>query len=296
MIPTLNPGDKIAIVAPAKTIEEGCVLYAKQFLEEKGFTVVIGDHCLGTHHYFSGTSEERISDFQKAIDDPSVKAILCARGGYGCIQIVDDIDWSRLVNSPKWIIGFSDVTFFHSRLNLLGLKSIHGTMPLDFESNTSLALESLIAGITGVDCSITIPSSQENKLGSGKGTLVGGNLSILYSLLGTNDQLDYSNSILFIEDLAEYLYVIDRMSYAFKKAGIFDKINGLIVGGMTGIKDTAIPFGSTIEEILRAPFQNRDIPIAFDFPAGHIDDNRALILGAEVSLDVNSDSTVLSYL
>jgi len=295
-ISKLSKGDKIAIVAPAKMIEKERVLYAKAFLEGKGFEVVIGDHCYGTHHYFSGTEQERLHDFQAALDDPEIKAILCARGGYGCIQIVDKIQWASMLRSPKWLIGFSDVTVFHSRLNILGIKSIHGTTPLNFEENTEASLQTLFSALEDDRYSISCDHTPVNKLGSVEGKLVGGNFSILYSLLGTNDQIDYTDTVLFIEDLAEYLYVMDRMFYTFEKAGVFDKIKGLIIGGMTDIKDTTIPFGSTLEEIILSHFKYRKIPVAFGFPSGHMIDNRALRLGETVRLSVTEKQTQLDFL
>jgi muramoyltetrapeptide carboxypeptidase len=295
MIPALQSGDLIAIVAPAKQIEQEYVTHAQHLLESAGYNVLIGEHCLGSHHYFSGTDEERLSDFQQALDNPAVKAILCARGGYGCIRIVDDIDWSHFVKQPKWIIGFSDITILHQRIQVLGFPSIHGTMPLNFQENSKEALSTLFEAIEGKNPTITIPSNQHNIQGEATGNLVGGNLSILYSLIGTNDEVHYEGTILFIEDLAEQLYHLDRMFYAFKKAGILNKIKGLIIGGMTDMKDTAIPFGSNLDEIILSHCQELAIPVAFQFPAGHINDNRALLLGKKIRLTVENETT-LRYL
>lgn len=293
---SLQKGDLIYITAPAKAIDEDCVFYAKNFLEKNGFRVLISENCLGQFNYFSGTDDERLRDFQYGIDNPEIKAILCARGGYGCIRILDRIQWAGMIRDPKWLIGFSDITIFHQRLLRFELQSIHGTMPLNFADNTPEALSTLLAALKGEKYSFSIPTVKENKTGSAKGKLVGGNLSILYSLLGSDDQIDYSNTILFIEDLAEQLYHIDRMFYAFEKAGILNKIKGLIVGGMTDMKDTANPFGQSLEELILNHFTYRNIPIAFDFPAGHIPDNRALILGKECSLEINTEQTLLTYL
>ena len=295
MIPALQEGDLIAIVAPAKHIGKEYINHAKNFLEANGFRVIVSEHCLGSHHYFSGTDEERLTDFQQALDNPEVKAILCARGGYGCIRIVDDIQWASFINHPKWIIGFSDVTILHQRIQLLGFPSIHGTMPLNFKENSSEALSTLLDALRGTEKEIVIPSNVFNIAGEATGTLVGGNLSILYSLLGTNDEINYAGTILFIEDLAEQLYHLDRMLYTFKKAGILNQIKGLIIGGMTDMKDTAVPFGATLEEIILSHCQELAIPVAFQFPAGHINDNRALIFGKKVTLSV-SENSILKYL
>lgn len=293
-IPYLQPGDLIYITAPAKAIEQEHVFFAKDLLEKKGFKVKISAHCLGQFNYFSGTDEERTSDFQAGMDDPEVKAILCARGGYGCVRIVDKLNWAGMLRQPKWIIGFSDITVFHHRMQKFNLPSIHGSVVLNFKDNSQEALTTMVDALTGTLTEITATPHTNNQFGNAKGKLIGGNLSIVYSLLGTNDALDFTDSILFIEDLAEHLYHIDRMIFALEKAGALSKIKGLIVGGMTDLEDTTIPFGSSIEEIILRPFEYRKIPIAFDFPAGHINDNRALVLGANYQLDVSENGTVLT--
>ena len=286
-ISPIQKGDLIAIVAPAKAIDADLVLHAKNFFESNGFRVKIGKNCTGTFNYFSGTDEERRFDFQDAIDDPEVKAIVCARGGYGCVRILDRLNWAGMLRDPKWIVGFSDVTVFHQRMQRYEMQSIHATMPLNFAENSELSLSSLLDALQGKPQGIQIQPAPHNKKGKAKGKLLGGNFSILYSLLGTDDQPDYSDSILFIEDLAEQLYHIDRMFFAFSKAGVLDKINGLVIGGMTDMKDTAMPFGQTLEEIILSHFEIRNIPVAFNFPAGHIPDNRAMIFGTEVELEVS---------
>lgn len=292
-IAPLQKGDTIAIVAPAKAIEKEFVSYAREKMELLGFNVIVGTNTCGRNHYYSGSISERLIDFQEALDNPDIKAILCARGGYGCIQLVDIINWSSILRQPKWIIGFSDITVFHHRLQLLGLKSIHGSMPLNFKENSPESFSTLIDALEQKTYSILCQPDKNNKLGSASGTLVGGNLSILYSLLGTDDQLDFNNKILFIEDLSEQLYVLDRMMFAFKKAGVLDKISGLIVGGMTNMSDTNPPIGETVEEIILKHFIYSKTPVCFNFPAGHIDDNRALRFGSIAQLNVTSEETLL---
>ncbi len=293
---SLQPGDLIAIVAPAKAIERELVFFAKDFFEKEGFRVAISEHCLGQHHYFSGNEEERLRDFQEALNNPEVKAIVCARGGYGCVQILDRIQWAAQLREPKWIVGFSDVTYFHQRQQRHGIASIHGTMPLNFQQNSNEALSTLVETLKGNYQPIQWNSAKNNRLGEAQGTLVGGNLSILYALLGTDDQIYFQDTIFFIEDVGEQIYAIDRMFYALSKAGILDQIRGLIVGGMTDLTDTATPYGKSYEEVILTHFDYRKIPIAFDFPAGHIDDNRALVLGAEVKLSVSGDGNRLVFL
>ena len=291
-IRNLKKGDKIRIVAPAKTIDKSFVFFAKNLLEEKGYIVEIGDNCLGSFHFFSGTTHERTSDFQNALDDDSVDAILCARGGYGCVQIVDSLQWASFLRNPKWIIGFSDVTFLHSRIQQLEQKSIHGTTPLNFQTNTPEAIQSLFNVLEGKQNQYNFESCKHNQTGLLKGEIVGGNLSILFSLLGTDDQIDYTDKILFFEDLCEALYSIDRMMYAFKKAGIFDKIKGLVVGGMTQLKDSEPPYGMDYKEIIKSHFLYNNLPICFDFPSGHIEDNRAIIIGGQVEIEISKEKVI----
>lgn len=295
-IENLKKGDLIEILAPAKAIEKEHVYFAKKTLEDLGFKVRISENCLGQYNYFSGTISERLSDFQNAVDDNKVKAILCARGGYGCVQLVDKIQWANMLRFPKWIIGFSDVTVFHQKLSAMGLKSIHATMPLNFSQNTEASISTLIQAIKGEKYSIQSVENTFNRLGSSSGTLRGGNLSILFSLLGTDDHIEFENSILFIEDLAEQIYHLDRMFYAFTKAGILNRIKGLVIGGMTDMKDTATPFGMSYEEVILSHFEYRKIPICFDFPAGHINNNQALIIGSEVEFNVTSEGARLTFL
>lgn len=288
-------GDLIYITAPAKAIEKKHVDFAITFFENAGFNVLVSKNCLGQYNYFSGTDEERLEDFQFGIDHPEVKAIVCARGGYGCVRIVDRIHWAGMLREPKWLVGFSDVCVFHQHLQRYNLACIHGSMILNFRENTKEALNTLLMALKGESFSIEA-SSIHNKAGQAEGTLMGGNLSILYSLIGTNNQPDYSDKILFLEDLAEHLYHIDRMFFSLQKAGILNKIKGLIIGGMTDLEDTTTPFGMSVEEIVLAHFQYQKIPIAFDFPAGHISDNRALLLGKEVVLKVEGVNSFLNYL
>ena len=291
-IKNLQKGSRIRIVAPAKTIDKSSVDFAKKVLEEKGYHVEISKNCLGSFHFFSGTIHERLNDFQEALDDTSIDAIFCARGGYGCVQIVDLIQWASFLRNPKWIIGYSDITFLHSHIHLLEQSSIHGTVPLNFENNTPEALDSLFNALEGKKNTYTFTSCPQNQLGKLEGEIVGGNLSILYSLLGTNDAIDYTDKILFFEDLSEALYSIDRMMYAFKKAGIFEVIKGLVVGGMTGLKDSEPPYGMTYKEIIKSHFLYNNIPLCFDFPSGHIDDNRAIIFGEKVKIDISAEKVV----
>jgi muramoyltetrapeptide carboxypeptidase len=293
--PGLKPGDQIRIVSPAKAIEPHHLEYAKTLLTDRGFEVTLGKHCAGQYNYFSGTIHDRLEDFQSALDDPEVKAILCARGGYGCIQLVDKLDWSKFEKNPKWIIGFSDITVFHQQLQHQGFQSVHGSMPLNFEENSEDAIDTLTSAITAQPYTINAKPDEHNIPGSTKGDVIGGNLSIVYSLLGTDLQPDMTDKILFIEDLAEHVYHIDRMFHALGRSGVLLQLNGVIIGGMTDIKDTQIPYGCSYEEVILSHLSRYDIPVCFNFPAGHIDDNRAIVLGKEATLTINETEVWLAF-
>lgn len=294
--PSLKPGDLVYLCAPAKAIEEHYIVAAELWLASQGFKSERSKHIGGRHHYFSGTTLERLADFQAGLDHPEAKAIWCVRGGYGSIQLLDGIQWAQFICEPKWLIGFSDICVWHHKIQHLGFQSIHGTMALNVEKNSAAALKSLSSALFGNETNIELPNNPMNKNGQATGTLIGGNLSILFSMLATPESYDFSDAILFIEDLAEHLYHIDRMMHALRKHGALDRIKGLIVGGMTDLEDTDVPFGMSLEELILSHFQYRKIPICFDFPAGHIDDNRAIILGSEIALFVDDSCARMSYL
>mgnify|MGYP000462765260 FL=1 len=291
--PFLQPGDTIYITAPAKAIEESVVLEAKKTLETWGLNVRVAPHCLGRAAYFSGTDAERLADFQHGLDDPSIKAILCARGGYGCVRIVEELDWTAFQQNPKWIVGFSDVTVFHQKINQLGVESIHGIMPLGFTEGSMEAKETLHKALFGESIILEASPVKENRMGTAKGSLIGGNMTIIYSLIGTELSYTFKNKILFIEDIGEHIYKVDRMLHAFKLAGIFNQISGLILGGFTEMEDTDVPFGKTIEELISEQVVNLDIPVAFNVPIGHISDNQAVVVGRSVVLMVTEEKTTL---
>lgn len=290
----LQKGDTIAIVAPAKGIHKEFVEYAINTIEENGFKAVVSKNCLGEHHYFSGTIQERTADLQWAIDEDEVKAILCARGGYGCIQIVDRINWAGFIDKPKWLIGFSDVTVFHQQLSRLGAASVHATMPLNFQENTPEALETLFSVLQNQSLQYKWTSHQ-NHWGEATGKLIGGNLTVLAGLIGTKTQADYQDTILFLEDVGEHLYAIDRHFHQLSKAGILNQIRGVVIGDFSGVKDTTPIYGKDLYEIIKSHFTYQSIPIAFDFPAGHLDDNRALVFGKEARLTVNESDASLQF-
>lgn len=282
---------KIRIVSPAKSIDQLHVDFAENFLEQHGFEVEIGTYALGQDHYFSGTIQERLSDFQFALDDPSIDIILCSRGGYGCVQLIDELDFSAFLNDPKLIVGYSDVTVFHSHITAnFGLQTLHATAPLNFAENTPEALESLLNALNGIENVYAITPHPLNVSGEVEAELIGGNLAIIYSLLGTNSEANFEDKVLFIEEVGEAIYAVDRMFYTLKKAGKLSQIKGLIVGGMTNMKDSETPYGKTVEEVIHSHIAPLNIPLVFNFPAGHIDDNRAVIIGKKATLSVDSET------
>ena len=284
---------KIYITAPAKTIEKDCIDFAVDFFRKNNFEVVLSEHVTGKHNYFSGTDQERIADFQKGLNDNSIDFILCARGGYGAVRIIDQLDFSTFKKKPKPIIGFSDVTVFHSHIHAnLNVPTVHATVPLNFKSNSQESLQSLLNVLNGKPNRYEIPAVKYNRSGNANAMVVGGNLSILHALNGSISDIKTNGKILFIEDLSEAIYSIDRMMYSLKRSGKLDNLAGLIIGGMTNIKDTEIPYGKTVEEVIAEIVSPYSYPVCFNFPAGHIDDNRALILGHNASLSVNSSGVV----
>jgi len=283
----LQPNDLIRIVAPAKAIEAEIVEFAVDYLQEKGFRVKLGTHTFGRWNYLSGTDAERIKDMQDALDDLECKAILCARGGYGSARIVEKLNWAGFLRDPKWLIGFSDITFFHNHIQSFDLPSIHATMPLNFKENTEESLNSLLDAITGKPRFYQYSATKGYfQSGKAEGVLVGGNLAVLQALMGTPKQPEFRGAILFIEDIGEHLYTIDRMLHNLEFAGVFDKISGLIIGGMTNISDTDPPLGFSLDELIKEKTWYRSFPVCMNFPAGHIHDNLAIVFGEMAKLTV----------
>ncbi|MCO6174926.1 LD-carboxypeptidase [Flavobacterium sp. NRK F10] len=293
--PYLKKGDTVAIVCTARKFFPEDAKPAIELLESWGLNVRLGNTIGLDSCQLGGTDAERAADFQQQMDDENVKAIWCARGGYGTVRIVDSLDFSKFKKHPKWIMGFSDVTVLHSQLNKERIASLHSIMPFTVPKAPEEIKETLHDALFGKKLYYTAPSLPYNITGKAKGELVGGNLSILYSLLGSDSSIDTKDKILFIEDLDEYLYHVDRMMYNLKRNGYFEKLRGLIVGGMTDMHDNEIPFGQNAVQIITAIAQEYNIPVAFDFPVGHQRDNRTLILGKKVLLEVREDEVVLDF-
>jgi muramoyltetrapeptide carboxypeptidase len=294
MIPALQPNDLIYICSPAKAIEQEHLEFAKVYFESQGFRVKISTNAAGRYNYFSGSIDERLADFQVGLNNPDVKAIICARGGYGCIHLIDKLDWTGFQKRPKWICGFSDVTNFHLELSSMGMPSLHSSMPLNYKTNTKESLESLTKSLKCETHSLRGMKNFYNKIGDVEGELIGGNLSILFALLSRHGNEVYRDKILFIEDLGEHLYHLDRMLYAFANAGITEVIKGLVVGSFTNMKDTPNPFGKGVEEIILDHFGIDGLPIGFGFNVGHQKANETVVIGQEYRLLFEGKIPVLS--
>jgi muramoyltetrapeptide carboxypeptidase len=269
---------------------------ALQILELWGYRIRKGATFGHQFNYFSGTDEQRRNDLQEMLDDPEVKAILCARGGYGLTRIIDDLDFTSFAANPKWIIGYSDITVLHSHIySRYGISSLHAPMASAFNDGGAETpyVQSLRDALSGVSASYACEAHSFNRRGVATGPLLGGNLSLLAHLCGTPSAMNTTGAILFIEDIGEYIYNIDRMLYQLKRSGFLEHLNGVIVGGFTEMKDTAIPFGSSIEEVIRNVFSTYQYPVCFNFPVSHTERNYALKIGVDYTLSVSETGVLL---
>ncbi len=291
--PALKPGDRIGIVAPARKVNRKEMAPAIEMLRQWGYEIIEAKHLYGASHQFSGTDKERAADFQAMLDDVSIRVIFCARGGYGSVRIIDLLDFTRFAEKPKWIVGYSDITVFHSHINKhFGIQTLHAAMPINFPAGLKMneSLKSLKNILEGGLPDYHFPSHPFNRKGKAKGVLCGGNLSILYSLTGTASDIDTEGKILFIEDLDEYLYHIDRMMMNLKRSGRLEGIAGLVVGGMNDMNDNTVPFGKTAYEIIAEMVDVYNFPVIFDFKSGHNSENLGLIIGGYVEMEVDDKS------
>ena len=293
--PHLQKGDTVAILATARKNLDDNLKPAIDLLKSWGLNVVIGSTIGLDNNQLAGTDEQRAADFQQQLNNPNIKAIWCVKGGYGTVRMIDLLDFTAFKKNPKWIVGFSDVTVLHNHLNTLGFKSIHGIMPVTVAKATPEAIETLRIALFGEKLKYEIDPFMMNRPGKATGELVGGNLSILYSLFGSPSAIDCTDKILFIEDLDEYLYHIDRMMINLKRNGCLESIKGIVVGSMTKMKDNDIPWGKNAIEIIEDVTKTYNIPVLYNFPAGHIQDNRALILGDIVTINVNEKCSTLVF-
>ncbi|CAA0151856.1 LD-carboxypeptidase [Tenacibaculum maritimum] len=297
--PYLQKGDTIIILAPAGILKNRALVIdkAKMLAEKWGLKVLYGKHMFEQGNHFAGTDEQRCEDFQKALDDPTIKAIWSERGGYGSVRILDRLDFTIFKKHPKWIIGYSDLTAFHNHINNVGVETLHAMMGVSLEDKAAMITETIATfkkALFGEQLKYEVGASRYNRKGKVSGELVGGNIAVLASMLGSESQLDTDGKILFIEEIGEYKYSIDRMLQSLRRAGYFRKLKGVIVGGMTKIKKNTTPWGSSIEQLI-LDIIPENIPVMFNFPAGHDSDNRALILGRKVVLEVEENKALLLF-
>jgi len=296
----LKKGDTVAIVAPSGVLKNynGYMLKAKELLKSWGLEVSIGENVFNDNGHFAGTDNQRSADFQLALDDKSIKAIWCARGGYGAMRVIDNLNFEKYKENPKWIIGYSDITAVHNDLHNNKSESIHGIMcksleKIDIDNNESISL--LKKTLFGEKLSYTIEGNNYNIEGNSNGQLIGGNLTLLHCLLGSESSIDTNGKILFIEDLGEYLYHIDRMLISLKRAGYFDNCKGLIVGDFTDLRKNTTPFGRDLKELILDIVREYDFPVSFGFPAGHGEKNYPMILGREINLEVSKQQSTINF-
>ena len=296
----LKKGDTVAIVAPSGVLKNynGYILKAKELLKSWELEVVIGENVFNDNGHFAGTDNQRSADFQLALDDKAIKAIWCARGGYGAMRVIDNLNFEKYKENPKWIIGYSDITAIHNDLHNNKSESIHGIMcksleKIDVDNNESISL--LKKTLFGEKLSYTVEGNNYNIEGNSNGQLIGGNLTLLHCLLGSESSIDTDGKILFIEDLGEYLYHIDRMLISLKRAGYFDNCKGLIVGDFTDMRKNTTPFGRNLKELILDIVKEYDFPVSFGFPAGHGEKNYPMILGREINLEVSKQQSTINF-
>ncbi|SDC87333.1 S66 peptidase family protein [Pedobacter soli] len=294
--PYLKKGDKIALVCPAKKLPKP-IDHAIALLESWGLEVILGDSVYASHHQFAGTDKLRTKDIQRFLDDPSIKAIIAGRGGYGTIRIIDELDFSTFEQHPKWIVGFSDITVLLSHLIAQNnTQCIHAQMPYTFVESTEAALISLQKSLFGEKQQYDYQSTFKTRSGVATGTLIGGNLTLLAMMQGSVSEMDYNGRILFLEDVGEHEYSIDRMLRMLKRAGKLKHLKGLIVGAFNEISEEKISFGQTADEVIWDIVKEYDYPVCFNFPTGHIENNLSMVLGAEVTLKVETNNVQFTYL
>ena len=298
--PYLKSGDTIVIVAPAGILKNRTetIYKAKKLAESWGLKVILGKHIFNQNSHFAGTDAERTEDFQKALDNPNIKAIWSGRGGYGSVRVLDKLDYTTFLEHPKWIIGYSDITAFHSHIHNLGVETMHAMMGTSVDEEQALIVETIASfkkAIFGKQLKYTISSSKYNRKGLASGQIVGGNLALLASMLGSSSETDTDGKILFIEEIGEYKYSIDRMLQSLKRAGYFNNCAGLIIGDISKIKFNSTKWVSSIEQLVLDVVQEYNFPVMFNFPAGHEPDNRALIFGRKIELTVGSGQSSVVF-
>jgi muramoyltetrapeptide carboxypeptidase len=293
----LKKGDKVAIVCPAKKLPKS-IDAAIAILKDWGLEVVIGETVTASYNQFAGDDALRTTDLQQYLDDPEIKAVIAGRGGYGTLRIIDELDFTKFVESPKWVVGFSDITVLLSHVYAkYQVQCIHGQMPYTFEDSTPEALASLKTALFGGELvyESSNTGSPQNREGEAEGILIGGNLTLLVMLQGSESEIDYTDKILFIEDVGEHEYSVDRLIRMLKRNGKLSQLKGLIVGAFNGFEVEDIPFGETPEQVIWELVKEYDYPVCFNFPVGHIDDNRAMVVGKSATLVVDSNIARLRF-
>ena len=284
--PYLVKGDKIAIVSPARKISVEELSPALEQIRNWGFIPVLGKNVYEVSNQFAGTDEQRLADLQWALDEPEIKAVIGSRGGYGCLRLIDQLDFSNFTKKPKWLVGYSDLTVFHSHINkITNVASIHATMPINFGKNKA-ATQTLVDSLSGKMNTYSFSLQEQKNAQDIEGIVTGGNLSLLYAMLGSPSDIDTTDKILFIEDLDEYLYHIDRMMIAMKRAGKLKNLKALVVGSFTEMKDNAVTFGKNAHEIILDAVKEYTYPVYFNFPAGHQDINFSMVFGKSCSIKI----------
>lgn len=296
----LKAGDTVAIVAPSGVLKNrnAEIQSAQDLLSSWGLHSVLGKNLFAESNHFAGTDAQRCADLQKAMDDPTISAIWAGRGGYGTVRILDKLDYTKFRKKPKWVIGYSDITALHNQLHNEGFESMHAVMAAGITVDLKNIEESVATfkdAIFGKPLAYTLDGSNYNKVGSATGELVGGNLTMLHTMLGSKTSIDVSGKILFIEEIGEHLYHIDRMLQSLKRAGYFDNCKGVIVGDFSKMRVNTTPWGSDIEQLILDALSDYNFPIAFKMHAGHEDDNRAMILGRTVDLNVSKDKSTVIF-
>jgi muramoyltetrapeptide carboxypeptidase len=290
--PYLKPGDTIGIVCPAGYMPFEKAQSCIETLTDWGFKVIPGKTLGHQFHYFSGTDEERRNDLQRMMDDKNIDAILCGRGGYGTGRIIDKLDFTKFEKHPKWIVGFSDITVLHSHLlSNFKIASLHAPMAAAFNDGEykNQYIQSLHDALLGKKADYKTEGNMLDQPGNARGVLVGGNLSLLVNVIGTTSDIKTKNKILFIEEIGEYIYSVDRMMYQLKRSGKLEHLKGLIIGRFSDMKDTTVPFGQTVEDAIKDLVKDYHYPVCFGFPVSHDKENYALKVGVTYKLKVGKN-------
>ena len=297
--PFIKKGATFGLVSPAGKIDPLIIPKTEEFLEANGFRCLKGNYTTENYYQFSGTDDQRKKDLQSMMDDPEIDVIWCCRGGYGTIRIVEELDFLGMIAHPKWMIGFSDITVIHAALqNNYNMISVHGPMPVNLPNNNKILggeWKHLLDLLQGHEIIYRTNPNPFNRQGTAAGQLIGGNLSLLSALIGTNYDFDPRGKILFIEEVDEQIYHLDRMMHHLKLSKKLEHLSGLIIGHLTDMKDGSTPFGCSAQEVIRKAVDHYDYPVLFDFPSGHESPNEPLLMGAQLHIQVSNNGGVVAY-